>query len=894
MIRPCVIFGTLGGSSAVVIRELSVSSEVSQMLDDISSTMLGDPAVARATDFGSQARAVEGHMDIVSAANMVAHKQLPPEVENMVQLVGKGDRGSKAPEDAKLLDFDEDSLEKARIVLNEMIVDAWKELDEKILQCKYFENMNRENYGQVTRDMARLIEQINDLERVESEAVEGINTKDMEIKAVEDLIEKETREYMKEYNENSAELTIRQNDMDVFQFIMQFTKCKEGAILRTEEDLGLAQLKQSDPDNLVLAQVKVCETAEGKRVFKFDDQDQDEKYQKMLTPAAKRQLDYMLRAAAPSLIQHKAAPANTGNSSSDALGAHIAKVAVRDGVSTITASLKCDPDMTPDCALLHDKLSLLWGEFKDQVDELTMIMMKNEYEFHELKTNLNNQIDVLKTAKARLNELLGEARSNLAADNEEKKQKEVQKRELDESYYAEMLKCKKRINWIFYQDICAIRIVRNAVLEASEVCNPRVMIDCDVGAWVAEECSKPCDDNCPSMSTGNELSGLAGHASAADDMDHQEETGGAGDRSNTFEDCGGWQEMRREVVVPQDELTTQSGKIGCGVPCPMTNRYQKCGQFHCPVNCVMSAWSGWSKCSAECGGGLQGHTRSIMMKPKNGGTSCNTVEESQPCGTGSCDRDCLLSRWTGRTPCSMACDPGNGATPGMWEQRRHVVRPTRGFGRCPTATSRFRYRRGSCNTHACYKDEICVAKQDLVVAIDGSGSVRTAGFNILKKFVKKMLSRYQTEYWGDDAVKLGIVLFGNGEIMKDGKTVSPAILEQPLTFSMESVMTKLDGLEFKRGFTNMAQALSMAETAFIMGSRRTAQAAIMVVTDGKPSFKFQTNEMVEQLDDKGIQRYMLLVNDEGIGSDSNTVMRSWAQSAMADQRGACSWWTQSA
>ena len=56
--------------------------------------------------------------------------------------------------------------------------------------------------------------------------------------------------------------------------------------------------------------------------------------------------------------------------------------------------------------------------------------------------------------------------------------------------------------------------------------------------------------------------------------------------------------------------------------------------------------------------------------------------------------------------------------------------------------------------------------------IDGSGSVDQGGCNIMKTFVKKLLGNYQTEYWGDDAVKLGIVLFGNGVIMPDGKTVS--------------------------------------------------------------------------------------------------------------------------
>merc|ERR1719506_2782062 len=204
------------------------------------------------------------------------------------------------------------------------------------------------------------------------------------------------------------------------------------------------------------------------------------------------------------------------------------------------------------------------------------------------------------------------------------------------------------------------------------------------------------------------------------------------------------------------------------------------------------------------------------------------------------------------------------------------MRPIRGFGKCPTAESAYRYAKSGCNEQRCNGDEMCVATQDLVIAIDGSGSIRDAGFAILKKFVVKLLSRYRTEFWGADAVKIGIVLFGNGVIMPDGKSVSPAILASPLGFDIAALETTVKDLPFKKGFTNMAQAFSSAETAFIQGSRRGSQSAVMVITDGKPSFNFMTNEMVEQLDDKAIMRYFLLINEEDLNSESNKLMKSWA------------------
>ena len=40
-----------------------------------------------------------------------------------------------------------------------------------------------------------------------------------------------------------------------------------------------------------------------------------------------------------------------------------------------------------------------------------------------------------------------------------------------------------------------------------------------------------------------------------------------------------------------------------------------------------------------------------------------------------------------------------------------------------------------------------------------------------------------------------------------------------------------------------------------------------MITDDKPSFNLMTNEMVEQLDDKNIMCYFVVINDDGRTSD---------------------------
>jgi hypothetical protein len=320
--------------------------------------------------------------------------------------------------------------------------------------------------------------------------------------------------------------------------------------------------------------------------------------------------------------------------------------------------------------------------------------------------------------------------------------------------------------------------------------------------------------------------------------------------------------MTRDVVVAPNEY---------GMACPQLERPKKCKQIKCPVDCVESEWSGWSKCSKECESGVRVRTRSILTKAKNGGKACDTVQEEEVCNTGSCDRDCTLDVWTDWSPCSMACSSG------IQERFRRVVIPIRGQGMCPTEKSADRFEREECNVHDCVGDEICIARQDLVLAVDGSGSLRESGFEIVRAFAANLTTRYKSVYYGKDDMRMGLVFFGNGQLstQPDGSTtIAEALMVQGLTADMSLLRERISEMSWLRGFTNMAQAFHAADIMLGQTGRPDAQSAVLVISDGKYSMAYQTAEKARELKDKNVMIYLAPITE--VKADELKIFRSFS------------------
>merc|ERR1719465_384606 len=112
---------------------------------------------------------------------------------------------------------------------------------------------------------------------------------------------------------------------------------------------------------------------------------------------------------------------------------------------------------------------------------------------------------------------------------------------------------------------------------------------------------------------------------------------------------------------------------------------------------------------------------------KYGGHPCGKVSESISCNNQACEKDCELSDWTKWSTCSKDCDGGT------QKRVKYVVKEPEGAGKCPDKWSLKRLEYKKCNMQRCNvtdadKPMKCNRTMDVILLIDGSGSLGKTGW----------------------------------------------------------------------------------------------------------------------------------------------------------------------
>ena len=87
-------------------------------------------------------------------------------------------------------------------------------------------------------------------------------------------------------------------------------------------------------------------------------------------------------------------------------------------------------------------------------------------------------------------------------------------------------------------------------------------------------------------------------------------------------------------------------------------------------------------------------------------------------------------------------------------------------------------------------------------------------------------------------------------------TLLYALLVQKLTLDMAKVKKSIEDPEYKKGFDNMAQTATIAETLFFLGGRKRAMSSVLTLRNGKHSLLFNTYDKVLPLKDKHVKLFL--------------------------------------
>merc|ERR1719199_1546642 len=451
------------------------------------------------------------------------------------------------------------------------------------------------------------------------------------------------------------------------------------------------------------------------------------------------------------------------------------------------AAAKCTIKKSPQCYKLQERFLLIQAGIQDERDGLMSQIQMMETFCEETKNSYETQIQDDKDTLSNAQTKLAAATEKEATAGETARQTEAENSGLNLDLTKQMKTCSG--NYInFETEMCALKKIRGELYKMKGGGHSAFFQDCEVSKWDPEECTKKC--------------------------------------------ASGTQKLTRSVLTHPDG----------GTKCLPLAAMRSCNNQPCPVDCQLHTWSGWSKCSAECGGGVSQRLREVKRAMKYGGKPCGSTSETKACNNQACEKDCDLTAWTKWSACSKDCDGGT------QKRQKFIKKVAEGAGECPGAWSLKRLEYKQCNMKRCKlavgaSTMTCNKTLDIVLLIDGSGSLGQKGWAAEIKAAKMFVNAFS----GTGAnSNMAVVLYSGprtwGGVYKcfarntkkvDREKICGIKMITHFTSDLGKVKRLIDGLTWPRGSTLTSLALLTAKAELALG-RKTAQSNVIVFTDGRP------------------------------------------------------------
>jgi len=479
----------------------------------------------------------------------------------------------------------------------------------------------------------------------------------------------------------------------------------------------------------------------------------------------------------------------------------------------------------------------MYGGILDKYNQLTE-------DIADITASCDTSKEDINSAKGTEGTKLSAAQGDLAEATKsgvESEQEEQQSTTFDEflkkEYAHQMKECCDNRNGYMSQ-LCGLKKIRAHLYQASG--QTAKITDCEVSEWTDEPCSASCE--------------------------------------------GGTQKRSRAIIAPPVN----------GTQCPPLEMERECNIHKCPIDCQVGVWSEWTACSAGCGGGVRTRLRHVTVEPKYDGQVCPEESETQQCNPEDCNRNCELGDWGEWSGCSKLCHVGHRA------RRVPVLVEQKGQGTCPHPDSEERLGFEECNKDTCMSKLSsnrsyleCHSKVDVVLIIDGSGSVTQQGFDQSMEMGRRLLMNM---VGGGDGVEVGVWVFGGPKTEEALDECSGHMTTTPdwwtdcgmrwvthLTRSTERAAMSTKIWPSRYGYPGSTSLVSMAladaKTELEQGGRTDAGSVVVIVTDAQPMSPRMTAKAAEDL--KTSARLIWVpIGPTDPGTDE--VLKTWASKPWQD------------
>jgi len=449
---------------------------------------------------------------------------------------------------------------------------------------------------------------------------------------------------------------------------------------------------------------------------------------------------------------------------------------------------KCTLKKSPQCYKLQGRFLQIQAGIADDRDQLME-------EIEQLEQSCKDTKETLEASIANDNAVLSASQTKLAAATEKESSAGETGRQVskeNDQYDGDLKKQMKSCttNYVSYeQELCALRKIRGDLYKKMVKGHKGFFQDCEVAKWTPEACSAKC--------------------------------------------AGGNQKLIRSV------LSQPQG----GAKCLPLKAKKKCNLGPCPVNCVLSPWSGWNKCSSKCGGGISQRVRDVKVPMRYGGTPCGGTSETKQCNVEACEKDCVLRKWSKWTTCSKHCDGGS------MKRQRFIKEPAEGAGKCAGEWSVERLEYKDCNMKRCKVADPkgamkCAQPLDVVLLMDGTPKSGAGGWAAEIKAATLFVDAFTGK--GKKGPNMAVIHYTGprtwsgvskctGSSTKKVDVAKDCRVKIALDFSqdMTKVKSTISALQFAPGSKLLSLAMMTTMSELALG-RPTARTVVVVFIDGEP------------------------------------------------------------